>query len=360
MVGLWPFSFGIENAVRRLTQKSGVEFYNLGIVFTHSQSKSTGFNHSSEQFDALSIEIWFEPAKEPDKRGLIFFSFNDTEFSPQIVLEQWKSSLIIRTRDKGGIYEKQNMTIRSQNTMLKGEKRLLTITSGPAGTAIYLDGKRAGLFPKYRLLDRDKSFSIASLVLGNDPTGKRPWNGKIFGLSFYDQELSEKAVFQSYQRWIQGEYSKLSRQKGIIAFYPMDEPDGPWIYNRSADRLHLWIPERFQVPKQIILNLPWADNGFKKFKDIAVNVLGFIPFGFLGLAFFSSIRMSSGSFARSFFFVVFAGCFLSLVIELLQVYLPSRYSSSTDLICNIFGTAVGASLYYLTTRKLSLLNLLPR
>jgi hypothetical protein len=262
VVGLWPFSFGADNAVRRLSQDSGIEFYNLGIVFAGGPSNNKDFKRPLKFIDTLSIEIWLLPAKEFGKKTLTFFCLNDAKLPPPVMLGHWKSSLIIHTRGKGRTHQRKFKKLTLPNAMPKGEKRFLTITSGKSGTTIYLDGKRARFFPKYRLLNRNKSFSISSLVLGNDPIGKRPWNGQIFGLSIYDQELSEEIVSQNFKHWMREEYTRLSRQDGIIALYPMNEEDGKWIYNRSADRLHFRIPERFQVPKRLILSLPWADKGF--------------------------------------------------------------------------------------------------
>jgi glycopeptide antibiotics resistance protein len=148
-----------------------------------------------------------------------------------------------------------------------------------------------------------------------------------------------------------GNYFKLSRIDGIVELYPMDELTGQWIYNRLANKDHLWIPGSFRVPEPLILISPWRDKGFKRFNDMAINILGFIPFGFLSLAHFSSIQRSYYSSAKSFLIVVLLGSLLSLIIELLQIYLPTRYSSSTDLICNIFGTSAGAFLYQFVFKK---------
>ncbi len=70
-----------------------------------------------------------------------------------------------------------------------------------------------------------------------------------------------------------------------------------------------------------------------------MNILGFIPLGFLlyGLA------ERSAKFGRyRFVLVVLSGFFFSLAIEVAQAYLPTRASQITDVLTNTFGTALGA------------------
>ncbi len=81
---------------------------------------------------------------------------------------------------------------------------------------------------------------------------------------------------------------------------------------------------------------PWPQYlvGF----DVAVNVAGYAPLGFLlALAFMRSGRTSWALTA-----VVLGGAALSLCMETLQSYLPSRIPSNVDLALNTLGTWLGA------------------
>jgi glycopeptide antibiotics resistance protein len=83
--------------------------------------------------------------------------------------------------------------------------------------------------------------------------------------------------------------------------------------------------------------------------DILTNVLGFIPFGF----FFSGylwMRKKTTLYHLLLISILFGG-FLSLVIELIQVYLPARSSQLTDVITNILGTAIGVALFFKTRKS---------
>ncbi len=74
--------------------------------------------------------------------------------------------------------------------------------------------------------------------------------------------------------------------------------------------------------------------------DLIVNVLAYVPLG-LSVVLAHSTRRSAG---RVLLRATLIGFALSLVVESLQVYLPSRVSALSDLLTNILGTFVGAML----------------
>jgi glycopeptide antibiotics resistance protein len=76
--------------------------------------------------------------------------------------------------------------------------------------------------------------------------------------------------------------------------------------------------------------------------DVLTNLLGFIPFGFF-LSAYLWMRKPRSIFQLLLTTTVIAGC-ISLSIELIQVYLPTRSSQLMDVITNILGTAFGVTL----------------
>jgi glycopeptide antibiotics resistance protein len=72
-------------------------------------------------------------------------------------------------------------------------------------------------------------------------------------------------------------------------------------------------------------------------KNLACNIIMFIPFGFL-IPFFS--KKSSCS-------IVAMGCFLSIAIELIQYFTALGRLDIDDVILNTAGTAIGCLLNYL-------------
>jgi VanZ family protein len=89
------------------------------------------------------------------------------------------------------------------------------------------------------------------------------------------------------------------------------------------------------------LSAPWPKywTGF----DFAVNVAGYVPFGFLcALAVLRTGR--SVSVWRAVLRAAIAGAAISFAMETLQSYLPARIPSNVDLGLNTTGTVVGAVL----------------
>ena len=84
------------------------------------------------------------------------------------------------------------------------------------------------------------------------------------------------------------------------------------------------------------ITAPWPQYlvGF----DVAVNVLGYAPLGFL----LALVFLRSGHTARALLAAVVGGAALSLCMETLQSYLPSRIPSNVDLVLNTLGSALGA------------------
>ncbi len=74
--------------------------------------------------------------------------------------------------------------------------------------------------------------------------------------------------------------------------------------------------------------------------DILINVAGYVPLGILLVTAVSPLLRGW----RAFVFALVAGTCLSMVMEALQAYLPSRVSSNLDLMTNAAGTFIGAFL----------------
>ena len=86
------------------------------------------------------------------------------------------------------------------------------------------------------------------------------------------------------------------------------------------------------------LTAPWAR--YLTVFDVAVNVAGYVPFGFLAIA---ALHPRLRGFA-AFCVTVLGAAALSLALEAVQSYLPARFPSNVDVLCNIGGTALGAAL----------------
>ena len=92
------------------------------------------------------------------------------------------------------------------------------------------------------------------------------------------------------------------------------------------------------VPAFAYLSAPWP-RYVTRF-DVAVNVLGYMPFGFLAVAALQPRLRGVPAFAVA----TGAAIALSLCLEALQSYLPARIASNLDVLCNLAGAAIGAVL----------------
>jgi len=97
----------------------------------------------------------------------------------------------------------------------------------------------------------------------------------------------------------------------------------------------------------------WRDHGLSPFAylaspwpryattfDLAVNVLGYVPYGALAvLALYPRVRGLA-----AFALAVAGALVLSLVLEAAQSYLPARVATNLDVLCNVTGGLLGAAL----------------
>jgi len=71
-----------------------------------------------------------------------------------------------------------------------------------------------------------------------------------------------------------------------------------------------------------------------------VNVAGYVPFGFLAMTALHPRLRGVAAFAAA----VVGAAALSLVLEAAQSYLPARFPTNLDVLCNLAGAALGAAL----------------
>jgi len=97
------------------------------------------------------------------------------------------------------------------------------------------------------------------------------------------------------------------------------------------------------VTPQAYLTAPWPHYWIKF--DVAINVVGYLPWGMLAV-FALFPRLRSG---RAFVLATVAGIVLSATMEAVQTFLPSRVASNVDLLANGVGCALGALMGWLLT-----------
>ena len=108
---------------------------------------------------------------------------------------------------------------------------------------------------------------------------------------------------------------------------------------------HLEIPSSMQILEKKFLSLTRDGLGFDSgfIQDIILNLVGFIPFGFVLIATFVKAGFT---FKKHGVIIVIALCFIvSLIIEIVQAWMPSRSSHFLDLVLNTLGAFIGVIIY---------------
>jgi VanZ family protein len=335
VAGLWPFNFRPRNRVDWLSAPDGLHFNQYGQIYSQSPLRLKPAPAIEAGSQGFTVELGVTPPTNYDTISTILCVCDPAQ-KRDLTLQQWGAFLMVhgyfRDVTSGGTLA----SLWMGHVGSIERPAWLTITSGPEGTMVYVDGRpRTSLRDKTILPETDSGF----LLLGHSPSGGAAWSGDIFGLAFYNRPLAPNEVAAHHQIWRSGKTEQLN---SAFALYTFDEGKGSFVHNRIASPApDLLIPARFEPFRPKILDFP---QPIKKsdVQDTIVNILGFIPFGFLLMLY---LHHAEGyPKADAVFLSVTAGATTSLIIELAQVLLPTRDSSALDLINNVVGTLAGSLL----------------
>jgi hypothetical protein len=347
-VGLWPFNPSPKNRAYWLANEQGLYFdghrdrWKLsvgGIAYTPSPLSS--LKSPSHEKGSFTIDIRLRPDQDSTDGVPQILSFIDGSGREVLYLGQWKQSLIVRwfSYDQSG--KRLMRAIGVEDALIKKKTQRLTVVSNQEATNIYLDGKLANRFQGTALIGEKESIRGYSIALGNSRKVSSSWTGSILGLKLYGRSLMESEIALSNSTLARNAVSE-----SFIAYFSFEQAGGTLIPDLSGNENNLEVPERVTLHNSV-LGWPYLDV-LKKASlesDIAVNILGFIPFGFL-LALWEEQRDRSSRW-RSCVFAILVGTLISLVIEVTQAFIPVRDSSMVDVICNTGGAAIGAGCWML-------------
>jgi hypothetical protein len=328
VAGLWPLH-APRNEVNWLSDGNGLFFGSHGSIV--SVGPFAGGLLGDQK--SCSLEISLEP-RRIDSGGMILAFYWPTTRVVPFALRQWRRGLVVEYLSDDPAAKKTEIYIGDVFSNLKPV--FLTISSGENGTAIYADGTLLKRVSNPTFSNRHLT---AQLVVGNAATTSFTWSGEISGLAIYNRELTGSQVSQHFADWEQSKQLYVAKSDRVIASYLFDERDGVIVHNKVGLAGDLLIPDRFFVLHQQFLERPWNEYhpGWGYWRNIGINVVGFIPLGFFFCAYFREIRKID----RAPWLTVVLGFAVSLTIEVLQSFLPTRDSGVTDLLTNTLGTALG-------------------
>lgn len=332
--GLWPFSFHTRNDVLWRPQQGGLYFGSTGMAISNGKFATTRTNAA----DGCSIELWIEPAVTWDSSTIL--SFYEPGIAPRVQVRQSGDDVVFTSyrAGEGTVVAQRNLFV--DHALRKDERVLVTLTSIGERLNIYINGvlKRSARSRKMQASDFN-----GTLIVANAPKGNFSWRGTFRGLALYDRALPAAEVNENYDLW-QKNRGRIGRKAAApLALYLFDERSGERLHNVGREGPDLEIPTTYFIFEPSFLVPFWKEYqpSWDYAKDLAINVLGLVPIGCCLAALLAWINGPR----RSLLYATLLGFCISLTIEILQAFIPTRSSGTTDLITNTSGAAMGAWLY---------------
>ena len=322
-LGLWPFHVPV-NDVAWLANRNGLKLGRASTVLSADTFQAEGRGPGSG-----SIEIWLQPARV--WVASTFLAFSGVANSEPFRMRQSLTDLELHEGGTSKLYVDEIFRQR--------KPRFISVTSGVPGTAVYVDGVLAKT-ARFRLSAADFA---GRLILGDAPEQTDSWTGTLLGAAVYARELTAAEVSKHYQTWSQQGRPEINASERCRALYLFDERAGEVVHSRVGPGVDLRIPARYMVLDQRFLEPVWEEFSLSRSYASAAlkNIVGFVPVGFVFFAYLSGVR----GMRRAALITVLLGTLISLSIEVLQGFLPTRDSGTTDLITNTLGTWLGVWLY---------------
>jgi hypothetical protein len=337
IVGWWPFAPFPRNHVSWLPDGHGLTFGSPGVAYDVEPLPAPAAPPSDEA-PGFAVELSLESGTEPDNFFPHILTIHDGRTPSSLIIGQWQADLLVR------IPAPRNPSLFREEGIAglqKGRRHLVIISSDAMATTFYIDGRLSRRFPGFVLEPRSMR---GQLILGNAATGKSSWTGTLFGMAIFQRAIEAKEVAAHQAIWAEGAARTLARQPELIALYDFGDGTGQQARDYSPSEHHLFIPSRYVVLQKTVLGASGnaLPRGWSAAEDLVLNLLGFVPFGFL--AFLYRRAASPARWLQAILISTLAGVTLSLVIEVGQVWLPTRDSSAIDLALNTAGTVIGVLL----------------
>lgn len=339
VAGLWPFH-APKNEVSWLKSANGLQFGEHGSIATASAFKGNPQNPNG----SCSLEIWLQPKRVDNSgTGMILAFYQPESGVVPFSMRQYHDGLVLQsaTRDNLQIATRDinANAVYADHVFKRDRPVLVTITSTSTGTALYADGALVRKFADFWLSSQALT---GRLVIGNSPVTSYSWSGQVEGLALYRRQLLADEISQDLTNWIKSEHLDVARKEGVAALYLFNEGIGSVVHNQVNSTTDLLIAERFFVLHEQFLERPWDEYrpGWRYWKNIGVNIVGFIPLGLFFCAYLSLVQKGNGITST-----ILLGFAVSFTIEVLQAFLPTRDSGMTDLITNTLGTIIGVMVF---------------
>ncbi|HLP17703.1 MAG TPA: VanZ family protein [Bacteroidota bacterium] len=332
LLTLYPYNFLQRNNVR--PEGDGLAFSLPGTAYTIRPHEALSYLY---QFTFL-LQVTPDEGEEVGRFARIMSSGRNV-YDQNFSIGQWRSQLNVQFFNRDS---KQFNELTIPDVFRKGKQSWIALTFNGTTVRCYVDGikkaeRRTG---PMALTQWDSTYPI---IFGTDPSGKQQWEGTIHSAAIFDRAFKAAElrhpdlIFRKYSSIIHYEFGRRAEQ-----FIPSigSDPDSVFIpafympYNRSTlfDSFRIMGRQRLYI------------------RDIVANVFFFLPIGF-----FSALALRR-TVNGMVFVTILSMCFgmiLSVSIESLQIFLPSRFSSLLDVVSNTLGAALGALVTVVIARSIS-------
>ncbi|MFY9723936.1 MAG: VanZ family protein [Bryobacteraceae bacterium] len=336
-LGLWPFH-APQNDVTWLGARNGLHFGRYGTVISSGAFEMTG-----PQPDELpgSLEIWLQPGRIWDSGTFLAFCAPEDLF--RFSLRQSQTDLRLQAAVANDRRRAVNLYVEDafrEATFRNAAPTFITVTSGAKGSAVYVDAVLAKRAPQLRLSSNQFT---GRMILGDSPGQPDSWSGRLFGFAMYNRELTESQLSRHYQTWTHAGRPEIRKDEGNVALYLFDEHAGNVVHSSVKPGVDLSIPAKYAVLDQIFLQPLWTEFSMSRsyWGAALKNIIGFVPLGFC----FCARLFVARRVKRAALTTIVLGALISVTIEILQAYLPTRDSGMTDIITNTLGTCAGVALF---------------
>ncbi len=315
LAGLWPFRFSFPNKAH-ITQRGMIRFSAPSFAYDDKALNPLEQKFLSDSNYSLDLTLNGWPQQRRYVARIITLVNGGRE---HVVVGQWKTHLIVyATEQIQGKRIGKTKELPVFNAFAKTKDFHLSCLQYKDTLLIYVNGELKRKAGQVKLFDRFPSGNNR-FMFGSTQHGK-------FGYS--------------------GEFGEFRISRSLMNYKPDIEFT---IGQRRGDGAHaIIVPKEFPLFLKPVLAYPWHDftNDASYWSDIAVNLVGFLPFGFFMAAAMSARYKMRGkvNFKKVVIFTTIAGTAFSLTIELSQVFMPLRTSQLSDLINNGLGTMIGAIL----------------
>ncbi len=326
-IGLWPFHAPL-NQVRWLAYRNGVSYGRSGTVLSQGALRAAGIEAGAA--DGRSVEIW--AACLPYQTTSTLLTFYSAQHPPfELKVSQALTDLSLRVNGS------REPDLLVKEIFRHPAPRFLTIASGQRGLTIYAEGRP--VVERVPGLAIPRSAFASQVIVGDSPGQADSWKGQVFGLALYQTELTGVQALQHFKSWTTNGAPAVSPDERNVALYLFDEHQGSVVHNRVKPSIDLVIPPRYEVAGKAFMEPFWEE--FQLSRSFALsalrNIAGFVPLGFFLYRCLAGLRVRGAAG-----WTAAAGTLVSLTIEVLQWFLPTRDSGTSDIFTNTLGALIGA------------------